>query len=95
MDISGSIVKKIAHLARLYLTDKELAEQEEKLGTILTWVEQLSEVNTDGVEPMTSVVEVQLRWRKDEITDGGCAERVIKNAPESDDGFFTVPKVLE
>ena len=61
----------------------------------MNWIEQLSEVDTDGVAPMTSVVEVKLHQRKDEITDGGYVEKILSNAPEAQEGFFVVPKVVE
>ena len=67
----------------------------DELNNILGWVEQLDEVETDGVEPMTSVVEMVQRLRADTVTDGGVRDKVLANAPDSDDGFFVVPKVIE
>jgi aspartyl-tRNA(Asn)/glutamyl-tRNA(Gln) amidotransferase subunit C len=75
--------------------DEQLASMEKELNALLAWVEQLSEVNVDGVPPMTSVVEQKLKMRDDVVSDGGRAEDVLKNAPLSEEGFFLVPKVVE
>lgn len=95
MSVDKDTVRRIAHLARIAIKEEELEPMTGELNTILAWVEQLSEVDTDGVPPMTSAVEATLRLRPDEVTDGGYADRVTKNAPNGNDGFFAVPKVME
>ena len=95
MSVDKNTVVKIAHLARIGVEDKNLDAMTDELNKILAWIEQLNEVDTEGVEPMTSAVETKLRWRQDEVTDGGKSEDILKNAPESECGFFAVPKVLE
>ncbi len=95
MSVDKDTVRRIAHLARIAVDEADLEPLSDELNTILDWVEQLGEVQTDGVAPMTSAVETTLRWRVDEVSDGGYATRVTLGAPEGDDGFFTVPKVLE
>ena len=88
-------VKNIAFLARMRVDDDQLEALAGELSAIIGWVEQLAEVDTEGVEPMTSVVEMALPRRDDEVTDGRCREDVLANAPEGTDGFYTVPKVVE
>ena len=95
MQINEATVKKIAKLARIKVTDEETKSLEGELNSILTWVEQLNEVDTYDVEPLTSVVETTMKKREDVVTDGGYAQRVTKNAPLSEDNFFVVPKVVE
>lgn len=95
MQINEATVRKIAHLARVKVTDEEAKSLEAELSSILTWVEQLNEVDTDDVEPMTSAVETDMKKREDIVTDGGYAARITRNAPKSDDNFFVVPKVVE
>ena len=95
MSVDKDTVRRIAHLARIAIKEEELEPMTGELNAILAWVEQLGEVDTDGVAPMTSVVEATLRLRADEVTDGGYVERVTRNAPNRSDGFFTVPKVME
>jgi len=95
MSIDKATVEKIAHLARIEVAESDLEPMAAELSNILDWVEQLSKVNTDDVPPMTSVVEAQLPWRKDEITDGNRQDDVLANAPEAEHGFFAVPKVIE
>lgn len=95
MQINEATVRKIAHLSRIKVTDEEAKALEGELSAILTWVGELDEVDTEGVEPMTSAVETEMKKRKDEVTDGGYAERVTKNAPLKEDHFFVVPKVVE
>lgn len=95
MSVDKDTVRRIAHLARIAVEEKDLEPMTGELNTILEWVEQLSEVNTDDVSPMTSVVAATLRQREDKVTDGGYVDRVTMNAPEGDHGFFTVPKVVE
>jgi aspartyl-tRNA(Asn)/glutamyl-tRNA(Gln) amidotransferase subunit C len=95
MSLDKNTVKKLANLARLDLPDDELDHLAGELSNIMTFVEQLGQVNTDGVAPMTSVAHMSLPRRKDEVTDGGYPERVLANAPEAMDGFYLVPKVVE
>ena len=95
MSLDKNTVKKLATLARLDLPDDELDHLAGELSNIMVFVEQLSEVNTDGVAPMTSVAAMTLPRRADEVTDGGYPERVLANAPEAMDGFYLVPKVVE
>lgn len=95
MSLDKATVAKVANLARIKIEEKDLEPMAAELNNILGWVEQLSEVNTENVEPMTSVAEMSLRWRADEVTDGGYTEDVVANAPSSEDGYFAVPKVIE
>ena len=95
MEVDKATVKRIARLARIKITDEEAQGLEGELTGILRWVEQLDEVDTANVEPMTRVVPIELRKRKDEVNDGNIADEVTKNAPESEDHFYVVPKVVE
>ncbi len=95
MQVDEALVRKIAHLARIKITDKEATALKDELTGILKWVEQLEEVDTDGVDPMSSAEEVPLKKRADEVTDGGYPEKIVKNAPMSEDNFFMVPTVVE
>src|SRR6185437_9267802 len=95
MSVDAQTVRRIAHLARIAVEEGEVAHLQGELNTILAWVEQLQEVDVAGVEPMTSVTPMTMKMRKDEITDGGKAEAIVKNAPQSEDNFFLVPKVVE
>lgn len=95
MQVDQATVKRIARLARIRISEDEAKGLEKELTGILQWVEQLGEVNTDGVEPMTRVVPTELRKRKDEVTDGNIAADVTRNAPLSENNFFVVPKVVE
>ena len=95
MSVDSDTVRRIARLARIALDGEQVASMEKELNALLAWVEQLSEVNVDGVAPMTSVVEQKLKMRADFVTDGGRAEDILKNAPMSEEGFFVVPKVVE
>jgi len=95
MSVDSKTVRRIARLARIALVDREVAAMETELNVLLSWVEQLSEVNVDGVPPMTSVVAQKLKMRADEVTDGGRAADVLRNAPLSEESFFVVPKVVE
>lgn len=88
-------VQKVAKLARLAITEDEAEKLVPELGGILNWVEQLGEVNTDNVEPLANVANIELRLRADEITDGGIQDNILANAPETMEGFFVVPKVVE
>ena len=95
MAVDRSTVARIAALARIKVEDSELDRLAGELNNIIGWVEQLDRVNTEGVEPMASVVDVKLRRREDKVTDGGISDKVLANAPETADGFFVVPKVIE
>lgn len=95
MSVDAATVKRIGRLARIRIEDSEVATYQDELNAILGFVAQLDEVNVDGVEPMTSVTPMQLRRREDKVTDGGYAEKIVANAPLSEDNFFEVPKVVE
>lgn len=95
MSVDAATVKRIGRLARIRIEEEEVALYQNELNAILGFVEQLGEVNVDGVEPMTSVTPMQLRRRDDVVTDGGYPERIVKNAPLTEDNFFMVPKVVE
>jgi len=95
MSVDAATVRRIAHLARIAVADNEVDDLKGELNAILAFVEQLSEVNVDGIEPMTSVTPMVMRMREDRITDGGIPDDIIKNAPASEDHFFLVPKVVE
>ena len=95
MSVDKDTVKRIARLARLAIDDAQLAPMADELNAILAWVEQLGEVNVEGVPPLTSVVEQKLKMREDAVTDGGYPQDLMKNAPQSEDNFFVVPKVVE
>jgi aspartyl-tRNA(Asn)/glutamyl-tRNA(Gln) amidotransferase subunit C len=88
-------VRNIAFLARIEVPESRLEHFAGQLSGIIDWVEALGEVDTTGVEPMTSVTEMTLRWRQDQVTDGGYPDKVMVNAPDGIDGFFAVPKVVE
>jgi aspartyl-tRNA(Asn)/glutamyl-tRNA(Gln) amidotransferase subunit C len=95
MSVDSTTVRKIASLARIAVTDGEVAAMTGELNNILGWVEQLSEVDTDGIEPLAAVIPNQLRLRDDVITDGNIRDKVLANAPQAEHGFFAVPKVIE
>jgi aspartyl-tRNA(Asn)/glutamyl-tRNA(Gln) amidotransferase subunit C len=95
MPVDKDTVVKVATLARIKVPDADLDQLAAELNNILGWIEQLGEVNTEGVAPMASVAEMKLRWRDDVVTDGGIPEKVLANAPERHDDFFAVPKVVE
>ena len=95
MSVDETTVRKIASLARIAVTDGEVAAMTGELNNILTWVEQLGEVDTKGIEPLAAVIPNQLRLRDDVITDGDIREKVLANAPQAEHGFFAVPKVIE
>jgi aspartyl-tRNA(Asn)/glutamyl-tRNA(Gln) amidotransferase subunit C len=95
MSVDAKTVKRIGRLARIRIEEDEVAKYQDELNAILGFVEQLGEVDVSGVEPMTSVTPMQLRRREDKITDGGYPEKIVKNAPLSEDNFFMVPKVVE
>lgn len=95
MSVDQATVRRVAHLARIAVTEDEVAHLQGELNAILSFVEQLGEVDTDGVEPMTSVIPMTLPLRADVVSDGFYPERVLANAPAAEDGFFAVPKVVE
>jgi len=95
MPVSTDQVRHIAKLARIAMTDAEIERLAPELNNILGWVEQLAEVNTDGVEPLTAVIEQKLRLRDDLVNDGNIRDEVLANAPDAQHGFFAVPKVIE
>ena len=95
MSVDAATVKRIGRLARIRIEENEVEQYQGELNTILGFVEQLGEVNVEGVEPMTSVTPMQLRRREDVVTDGGYPEKVVANAPLTEDNFFMVPKVIE
>jgi aspartyl-tRNA(Asn)/glutamyl-tRNA(Gln) amidotransferase subunit C len=95
MSLDKSTVRNIATLARIEVRDEDLDHLAGELSGILHFVEQLQELNTDGVPPMTSVAAITLPQRVDAVTDGGYQDKVLANAPEADEGFFLVPKVVE
>jgi aspartyl-tRNA(Asn)/glutamyl-tRNA(Gln) amidotransferase subunit C len=95
MSVDADAVRRVAHLARLAVAEDEVEHLRGELNAILAFVEQLAEVNVDGVEPMTSVTPMAMKMRHDEVTDGNIAEAVMANAPASEDHFFLVPKVVE
>jgi aspartyl-tRNA(Asn)/glutamyl-tRNA(Gln) amidotransferase subunit C len=95
MSVDAATVRRIAHLARIAVTEDEVPHLQGELNAMLAFVEQLSEVNVEGVEPMTSVTPMEMTKRADVINDGEIADKVIGNAPMSEDHFFLVPKVVE
>jgi aspartyl-tRNA(Asn)/glutamyl-tRNA(Gln) amidotransferase subunit C len=95
MSVDHITVRKIASLARIAMTDAEVEAMAPELNNILGWIEQLGEVDTAAVEPMTAVIPNILRLREDAVTDGNVRDAVLKNAPQAEHGFFAVPKVIE
>ena len=95
MSVDIDTVKRVAKLARIAVDDAKAERMQGGLNAILGFVEQLNEVDVDNVEPMTSVVQMEMKKRADEVTDGGKAKDVTVNAPASEDDFFMVPKVIE
>ena len=95
MPVSTEQVRHIAKLARIAMSDDEIERLAPELNNILSWVEQLGEVNTDGVEPLTAVIDQKLRLRDDAVTEGNIRDEILANAPEAQHGFFAVPKVIE
>lgn len=95
MSVDRSTVLRASHLARIKLPEDRVEPMVKELNGILSWIEQLNEVKVEGVEPMTSVVKMDLKRRKDEVTDGGRVGDLMKNAPSHEDNFFAVPKVVE
>jgi aspartyl-tRNA(Asn)/glutamyl-tRNA(Gln) amidotransferase subunit C len=95
MSVDKDTVRRIAKLARLAVPEDRLEPLAAELNGIFQWVEMLNEVDVEGVPAMTSVVAQKLKWRKDEVTDGGVADALMQNAPEREDTFFVVPMVVE
>jgi aspartyl-tRNA(Asn)/glutamyl-tRNA(Gln) amidotransferase subunit C len=95
MSVDDATVRRIAHLARIAVTEDEVPHLRGELNAMLDFVEQLSQVNVDGVEPMTSVTPMEMKKRADIVNDGGIADEVVKNAPATEGHFFLVPKVVE
>ncbi|MEQ8320509.1 MAG: Asp-tRNA(Asn)/Glu-tRNA(Gln) amidotransferase subunit GatC [Rhodospirillales bacterium] len=95
MSVTKDDVRKVARLSRIAVPEERLEEMAGELNGILGWIDQLNEVEIEGVEPMTSVVETKLPMREDVVTDGNIQDQVLANAPRSEDGFFVVPKAVE
>jgi aspartyl-tRNA(Asn)/glutamyl-tRNA(Gln) amidotransferase subunit C len=95
MAVDANTVRRIAHLARIAVAEDEVDHLKGELNAMLSFVEQLAEVNVEGVEPMTSVTPMTMKKRADIVTEGGIAEDIVRNAPISEDNFFLVPKVVE
>ncbi|HVZ53850.1 MAG TPA: Asp-tRNA(Asn)/Glu-tRNA(Gln) amidotransferase subunit GatC [Pseudolabrys sp.] len=95
MSVDSQTVRRIAHLARIAVKEEEVEHLKGELNAMLAFVEQLSEVNVEGVEPMTSVTPMAMKKREDVVTDGEIAADIVKNAPATEDNFFLVPKVVE
>lgn len=95
MSVDAVTVRRIAQLARIAVAESEVPHLQGELNAMLAFVEQLSEVNVEGVEPMTSVMPMEMKKRPDVVTDGGIADDIVRNAPATEDHFFLVPKVVE
>ncbi|WP_212525413.1 Asp-tRNA(Asn)/Glu-tRNA(Gln) amidotransferase subunit GatC [Actibacterium sp. MT2.3-13A] len=95
MSIDIDTARRVAHLARIAVKEDDLPALAGELSNILTFMEQLNEVDVEGVEPMTSVTPMRLKRREDVVTDGGYPEKILSNAPDAREGFFAVPKVVE
>ncbi|HEU5482943.1 MAG TPA: Asp-tRNA(Asn)/Glu-tRNA(Gln) amidotransferase subunit GatC [Sphingomicrobium sp.] len=95
MSVTPEQVRHIANLARIAMSEAELERLVPELNNILGWVEQLGEVDTEGVEPLATVIEQKLRLREDAVTQGDCRDEILANAPDAEHGFFAVPKVIE
>ena len=95
MAVDRDTVIRVARLARVNVPDADLDTLADELSKIIGWVEQLDEVDTDGIAPMASVADMKLRWRADEVTDGGIPDKVTANAPDPQKRMFSVPKVVE
>lgn len=95
MSINTETARKVAHLARIAVKEEDLPALAGELSAVLAFMEQLNEVNVDGVEPMTSVTPMRLARRKDVVTDGNIQKEILANAPDAREGFFAVPKVVE
>ena len=95
MSVDAETVQRIAHLARIAVADDEVEHLKGELNAILAFIEQLSEVDVEGVEPMTSVTPMVMKKREDTVTEGEIPDLIVKNAPAREDHFFVVPKVVE
>jgi aspartyl-tRNA(Asn)/glutamyl-tRNA(Gln) amidotransferase subunit C len=95
MSVDAVTVRRIAHLARIAVAEDEVEHLRGEINAILAFVEQLGEVDVTGVEPMTSVTPMAMKKRADAVTDGGIADDIVRNAPQTEDHFFLVPKVVE
>ncbi|NQY96210.1 MAG: Asp-tRNA(Asn)/Glu-tRNA(Gln) amidotransferase subunit GatC [Henriciella sp.] len=95
MSVTKDDVRKIARLSRIAVPEDQMESLAEDLSGIMGWIEQLNEVDIEGVEPMTSIVAAKLPMREDVVTDGNIQDQVLANAPKSDEGFFVVPKAVE
>jgi aspartyl-tRNA(Asn)/glutamyl-tRNA(Gln) amidotransferase subunit C len=95
MSVDSDTVRRVAHLARIAVAEDEVDSLRGELNAILAFVEQLGEVNVEGVEPMTSVTPMAMKMRDDKVTDGGMADDIVANAPAQEHHFFVVPKVVE
>ena len=95
MSVDAATVRRIAHLARIALAEEEIEPLQRELNAILAFVEQLSQVSVEGVEPMTSVIPMQMKKRDDKVTEGDIVDDIVRNAPATEDHFFQVPKVVE
>lgn len=95
MSVDAATVRKVAHLARIAVTDDEVPHLQGELNAMLAFVEQLSQVDVEGVEPMTSVTPMEMKKRDDVVNDGGIADQLLANAPATEEQFFVVPKVVE
>jgi aspartyl-tRNA(Asn)/glutamyl-tRNA(Gln) amidotransferase subunit C len=93
--VDAQTVRRISHLARIAVGEDEIERLQGELNAILAFVEQLSEIDVDGVEPMTSVIPMEMKRREDKVTDGDMPDDIIRNAPAAEDHFFVVPKVVE
>lgn len=93
--VTAETVRKIARLSRIKVADERLAPMADELNGILGWIEQLGEVDVEGVAPMTSAVDMEAPLREDSITDGGKRDQVLANAPKAEDGFYVVPRSVE
>lgn len=95
MSVTKDDVKKVARLSRIAVPEERLEQLADELTGIMGWIEQLNEVDIEGVAPMTSVVAATLPMREDTVTDGGIQDQILANAPRTEDGFFVVPKAIE
>jgi len=95
MSVDSAIVRRIAHLARIKVSERDVPHLQDELNTILAFVDELATVDVEGVEPMTSVMPMPMKKRADVVTDGSIPDKIVANAPVSDDHFFVVPKVVE
>lgn len=95
MSVDEATVRRIAHLSRIAIEDADVPRMQGELNAILAFVEQLNEIDVEGVEPMTAVTPMRMKKREDVVTDGGKSGVIVGNAPVTEDGFFIVPKVVE